>query len=91
MLGSLIRPLLIVWGVLTAAFAIVVAWKALVGARETDVVIADPLEDRQAEQQKAVISQVQTLLMWAKGLGIASLVLLVIVGALSIYVSLSAN
>ncbi len=53
--------------------------------------IADPLEDRQAEQQKAVISQVQTLLMWAKGLGIASLVLLVIVGALSIYVSLSAN
>jgi hypothetical protein len=89
MLSSLIRPLLILWGAVTAAFLAVVAWKSLVGARETDVVIADPLEDRQAEQQKMVISQVQTLLMWAKGLGIASLALLLIVGGISIYVSLS--
>jgi len=91
MIGSLIRPLLIVWGVVTVAFAVVLAWKSVVGARETDVVIADPVEDRQAQEQKLVISRMESLLAWAKGLGIASLALILLIGGLSIYSSLMAS
>jgi predicted methyltransferase len=91
MIGSLIKPLLILWGVVTAAFLVVVVWKSLVGIKETDVVIADPLEDRVAEEQKVVISRVESLLAWAKGLGFASLALILLVGGLSIYWSLTAS
>jgi hypothetical protein len=91
MIGSLIKPLLILWGVVTAAFLVVVVWKSLVGIKETDVVIADPLEDRQAEEQKVVISRVESLLAWAKGLGFASLALILLIGGLSIYWSLTSG
>jgi hypothetical protein len=91
MIGSLIRPLLIVWGAVTAAFIVVMVWKSLVGFREADVVILEPQESRQAEEQKQLISQMQSLVAWAKGLGIASLALILIVGGLSIYSSLMAS
>jgi hypothetical protein len=91
MVGSLIRPLLLVWGAVTAAFVVVMVWKSLAGFREADVVILDAVEDKQAQEQKLVISRMESLVAWAKGLGIASLVLILLVGGLSIYWSLTAG
>jgi hypothetical protein len=91
MVGSLVLPLLIVWGAVTVAFAIVMVWKSLVGFREADVVILDSLEDKQAQEQRATIARVQSLVTWAKILGFSSLALILIVGGLSIYSSLLAS
>jgi hypothetical protein len=91
MVGSLIRPLLLVWGAVTAAFVVVMVWKSLAGFREADVVILGSVEDKQAQEQKLLISRMESLVAWAKGLGIASLVLILLVGGLSIYWSLTAG
>jgi hypothetical protein len=88
MIGSLIVPLLVVWGAVTVAFAIVMLWKSFGGVRETDVVILDAIGEKQAQEQKQMIARVQTLVTWAKILGIASLALILLVGALSAYSSL---
>jgi hypothetical protein len=89
MIGSLIMPLLIVWGAVTAAFAIVVAWKSFAGFREADVVILDAAENKQAREQEATVARMQTLTTWTKILGIASLALILIVGGLSVYSNLA--
>ena len=91
MIGSLIRPLLIVWGAVTAAFVVVMVWKSLAGFREANVVILDSLEDQQAAEQRVIVSRMQSLVAWAKGLGIASLTLILVVGALAVYWSLTAG
>jgi hypothetical protein len=90
MIETLIRPLLIVWGAVTVAFVVVMAWKSFAGVRETDVVILGE-ENRQAEEQKAMMTKMQTLVAWAKGLGVASLALILLVGGLSIYSNLMSS
>jgi hypothetical protein len=89
MVGSLIMPLLIVWGAVTAAFAVVLTWKSFAGFREADVVILDAVEDKKAEEQKRTIARMESLVTWAKILGIASLVLILMVGGLSVYSNLA--
>ncbi len=89
MIGSLILPLLILWGTVTVAFAIVMVWKSLAGFKESNVVILDPLEAKQAQEEQQVIGRMQSLVKWAKILGFTSLALLLIVGGLSIYSSMA--
>lgn len=84
-------PLLIVWGVVTVAFAIVVGWKAFAGFREADVIILDAVEESQAREQKKMIARMETLVAWAKVLGITSLALILLVGGLSVYSSLMSS
>jgi hypothetical protein len=72
-------------------FIVVMVWKSLIGFREADVVILDSLEDRQAEEQKRVIARMLALTSWAKGLGIASLGLILLTGGLWTYLSLTAQ
>jgi len=91
MIGSLIKPLLIVWGVVTAAFAVVLVWKSLAGFREADVVILDAVEDKQAQEQRQTIALMESLNTWVKILGIASLALILIVAGLSVYSNLMAS
>jgi hypothetical protein len=88
---SFLTWLLAVWGVITAAFIVVMVWKSLIGFREADVVILDSLEDRQAEEQKRVIGRMMVLTSWAKGLGVASLALILVTGGLWAYWSLTAR
>ena len=91
MIGSLIMPLLIVWGAVTAAFAVVLVWKSLAGFREADVVILDAVEDKQAQEQKRTIALMESLGTWVKVLGTASLALILIVAGLSVYSNLMAG
>jgi len=91
MLGSILTWLLAVWGAITAVFIVVMVWKSLIGFREADVVILDSLEDRQAEEQKRVIARMEALTLWAKGLGVASLALILLTGGLWTYWSLTAR
>ncbi len=77
--------LLSVWGAVTAAFFAVMFWKAFAGMKEADVIILDPAEARQADEQERVIAKMQRLTSWAKRFGFASLALLVVTGGLLAY------
>jgi uncharacterized membrane protein len=77
--------LLIAWATVTAAFAAVMAWKSMIGFREEDVVILDPAEAKQAEEQQHLIARIERLTRWAKGFGFASLALLLAVGGVWAY------
>ena len=81
----LMTTLVLIWAAVTVAFVAVMIWKSLVGLREEDVVILDPVEDRQAAEQRETVAKVERLTSWAKGFGIASAGLLVLTGVLWLY------
>ncbi|MBS1853787.1 MAG: hypothetical protein JST11_00360 [Acidobacteria bacterium] len=77
--------LVIVWAAVTAAFIAVMFWKAFAGLKEADVVILDPAEDKQANEQQQMIAKMERLTSWAKRFGFASLAMLVVTGGLLVY------
>jgi uncharacterized membrane protein len=77
--------LVIVWAVVTAAFLAVMFWKAFAGLKEADVVILDPAEAKQADEQQQVIARMERLTSWAKRFGFASLAMLLVTGGLLAY------
>ena len=83
--ASLFTVLLVVWAAVTLAFVAVMAWKSLVGLREEDVVILDPAEAKQAEEQQQLVARIERLTVWAKTFGFASLALLLVVGGVWAY------
>jgi hypothetical protein len=82
---SLLTLLLVVWAAVTLAFATVMTWKSLIGLREEDVVILDPAESKQAEEQQQLVARIERLTTWAKRFGFASLALLLVVGGMYAY------
>ena len=82
---SLYTLLLITWAVVTLAFVVVMTWKSFIGLREEDVVILDPTEYRQAEDQQRLVAKIERLTVWAKTFGFTSLALLLVVGGVWAY------
>ena len=82
---SLMTTLVILWAAVTAVFVTVMIWKSLVGLQEEDVVILDPAESRQAEEQQLIIAKVERLTLWAKRFGWASATLLLVTGSIWMY------
>ena len=83
--ASLMRLLLIIWIVPTAIFVMVMIWRSLVSTKEEDILFLDPVEDKQAAEQKQIVSRVIRLTSYAKILGIASAVLLLAAFGVWIY------
>jgi len=83
--ASLLRLLLIVWIVPTAVFVMVMIWRSLVAAREEDILFLDPVEDKQAAEQKQIVGRVVKLTSYARISGILSAILLLLVFGVWIY------
>ena len=82
---SFLSLLLIVWAAVTLALVAVMIWRSLAGMKEEDVVVLDPIEDKQAAEQQQIIAKVERLTSWAKGLGFTSLALLLVAGGIWLY------
>jgi hypothetical protein len=82
---SLYTLLQITWAIVTLAFVAVMTWKSFIGLREEDVVILDPTEHRQAEDQRRLVAKIERLTVWAKTFGFSSLALLLVVGGVWAY------
>ena len=82
--------LLIVWGVITAAFVAMLIWKSLVGMREDDQIFLDITESNLAEEQRLIVGKVQRITGYAKGFGFASASLLIFIAGLWLYRGLAA-
>ncbi len=83
--ASLLRLLLMVWIVPTAVFVMVMIWRSLVAAREEDILFLDPVEDKQAAEQKQIVDRVVKLTSYARISGILSAILLLAVFGVWIY------
>jgi hypothetical protein len=82
---SPITIMLVVWGVITAVFVILMIYRSLLSMREEDRIFLDPAEARQEAAQREIITRVERVTPYAKGFGFASLSLLVATGALWVY------
>ncbi len=81
----LLQTLLITWGVITAVFIILMIWRSMVAYGEEDILFLDPVEDKQATEQKKVVTRVVVLTRYAKITGILSAILLLAVFGVWIY------
>ena len=82
---SPVMVMVIVWGVITAVFVILMIYRSLISMREEDQLFLDPAEARQEAEQRAIITRVERITPYAKGFGFASLSLLAATGALWFY------
>ena len=80
-----LTPLLIVWGAITVIFIGLMIYKSMLGLKEEDIVILDEAEQRMVEEQQQIIAKIQKLESIVKWFGIASGVLILLIGALWIY------
>jgi len=81
----LLSSVLMLWAAVTVAFVAVMIWKSFAGINEEDTLILSGVEAKAAVEQQEIIARVERLASWAKILGIASLVLLLLAGGIWIY------
>jgi hypothetical protein len=81
----LLSSVLILWAAVTVAFVAVMIWKSVAGIKEEDTLLLSEGEAKEAAEQQALIARMERLASWAKVLGIALLVLLLVAGGVWIY------
>ena len=82
---SLLRIVTLVWGAATAGFVILMILRALATMKEDDQLFLDPAEAHLEREQRELALQREHLTPYAKGLGVASAVLLMAVGVVWFY------
>jgi hypothetical protein len=77
--------LLIVWGVVTAIFLALVAWRSVLTSHEDDQIFLDSSEDLMAKEQKELVSKINSLSKPILTSGITSGVLLLLIAGIFVY------
>ncbi len=77
--------LLIVWGVVTAIFLALVAWRSVLTSHEDDQIFLDSSEDLMAKEQKEFVSKINSLSKPILTSGITSGVLLLLIAGIFVY------
>ncbi|MCE5308231.1 MAG: hypothetical protein LLG20_11380, partial [Acidobacteriales bacterium] len=77
--------LLIIWAGITVVFIGLLIWKNFTGVLEEDQLFLDPVAQEQEKEQRRLITKVQRITAWAKGFGVASVALLLIIAGIWMY------
>ena len=83
--------LLIVWGIVTAVFIILLIWRGVLSSHEDDQIFLDAAEEHMAKEQRELVAKITTLSRPLLITGILSGVLLLLAGGLWIYEGLRQN
>lgn len=86
--GTLTPPvfyLLIVWGIVTAVFVILLIWRGVLSSHEDDQIFLDAAEEHMAREQRELVAKINTLSRPLLITGILSGILLLLAGSLWIY------
>lgn len=83
--------LLVVWGVITAVFIILLIWRGVLSSHEDDQIFLDSAEDHMAREQRELVAKISSLSRPLLITGILSGVLLLLAGSLWIYEGLRQN
>ena len=77
--------LLILWGLVTIVFVVLMIWRGLAGMREDDQIFLDEAEEGMAQEQRQIIAKVERISNYAKGFGFAWVALLLIAAGVWVY------
>jgi hypothetical protein len=77
--------LLIVWGVVTAIFLLLVAWRSVLSSHEDDQIFLDAAEEHMAREQRELVSKINSLSRPLLASGITSGVLLLLIAGIFVY------
>lgn len=77
--------LLIVWGIVTAAFVILLVWRSVLSSHEDDQIFLDAAEEHMAREQRELVARINTLSRPLMITGVLSGGLLLVAGSLWIY------
>ena len=87
--SGLIFYLLMVWGVIFAAFVLLLLRKSLLENREDDQLFIDAAEEHLAREQRELVSRIRALSRPIMTSGIAAGVLLLVIAGLWVYEGLT--
>ncbi|HXX99990.1 MAG TPA: hypothetical protein VEI54_03660 [Candidatus Limnocylindrales bacterium] len=77
--------LLIIWGVVTAVFIALVAWRSVLSSHEDDQIFLDSAEDMIAKEQRELVAKINLLSRPILTSGITSGVLLLVIVGIFVY------
>jgi len=77
--------LLIVWGVVTAIFLLLIAWRSVLSSHEDDQIFIAAAEEHMAREQRELIKKIESLSRPVMMSGITSGVLLLVIAGLFVY------
>jgi hypothetical protein len=77
--------LLIAWGLVTAIFLVLIAWRSVLSSHEDDQIFLDKAEEHMAKEQRELISKINMLSRPILTSGITSGVLLLVIAGIFVY------
>lgn len=77
--------LLIVWGVVTAVFIVLIAWRSVLSSHEDDQIFLDSAEEHMAKEQRELVAKINMLSRPILTSGITSGVLLLVIAGMFVY------
>jgi hypothetical protein len=80
---------LIIWGLVTAIFAVLMMYRSLVTMREDDQLFLNSNDSKAAEEQREVQHRISTITPYTKGFGYASAGLAMVSAGLWVYQSMT--
>lgn len=89
LLKLLLKILLVVWGVITAALVILVIRRNLLSMKEEDQLFLDRAEDHIRKEQEQIVAGILKIGKWVTIFGIISGVLLLFIAGLWVYIGLT--
>ena len=77
--------LLVVWGIITAVFLALVAWRSVLSSHEDDQIFLDAAEEHMAREQRELVRRINQLSRPLLASGITSGVLLLLIAGMFVY------
>jgi len=77
--------LLIAWGIITAVFIVLVAWRSVLTSHEDDQIFLDKAQDHMAKEQHELVAKINKLSKPILTSGITSGVLLLLIAGIFVY------
>src|SRR5260221_12108582 len=77
--------LLIVWGVVTAVFLLLIAWRSVLSSHEDDQIFIDAAQEHMAREQRELVKKIESLGKPLLMSGITSGVLLLLIVGMFVY------
>ena len=77
--------LLIAWGIVTAIFLALIAWRSVLSSHEDDQIFLDAAEEHMAREQRELVSKINSLSRPLLASGITSGVLLLLIAGIFVY------
>jgi len=77
--------LTVVWGVVTAIFLVLMAWRSVLSSHEDDQIFIDAAQEHMAREQRELVAKIESLSKPLMASGITSGVLLLLIAGIFVY------